>query len=153
MKGLVPSNTHLHYESSITSGKKVMAKVKVFVHASNPDAGYDISSPDIRPCSLKITIGHQPLLLPMSPTGNICCDCKCHQSGTIIFISLRSCNVTVKFKHSSYQKFECKIMNNDVLISYYENFVKIRQQIMISKMFEVMLNNCDIESSNVSKIW
>ena len=30
MKGLVTRNTHMHYESSINSGKKVKAKVKVF---------------------------------------------------------------------------------------------------------------------------
>ena len=29
-KGLVTRNTHVQYESPITSGKKVMAKVKVF---------------------------------------------------------------------------------------------------------------------------
>ena len=38
MKGPVTRKTHVHYESSISSGKKVMAKVKVFVHASNADA-------------------------------------------------------------------------------------------------------------------
>ena len=30
VKGLVTRNTHVHYESPISSGKKVMAKVKVF---------------------------------------------------------------------------------------------------------------------------
>ena len=30
VKGLVTRNTHVQYESSISSGKKVMAKVKVF---------------------------------------------------------------------------------------------------------------------------
>ena len=30
VKGLVTKNTHVQYESPITSGKKVMAKVKVF---------------------------------------------------------------------------------------------------------------------------
>ena len=30
MKGLVTRNTHVQYESPITSGKEVMAKVKVF---------------------------------------------------------------------------------------------------------------------------
>ena len=34
MKGLVIRNTHVQYESPITSGKKVMAKVKVFVYAT-----------------------------------------------------------------------------------------------------------------------
>ena len=48
----------VEYESPISSGKNVMAKVKVFAHASNTDAwhrhqGYDISSLDIRPGSLK----------------------------------------------------------------------------------------------------
>ena len=38
MKGLVTNNTHVQYESSIPSGKKVMAKVQVFVNASNADA-------------------------------------------------------------------------------------------------------------------
>ena len=31
----------MQYESPISSGKKVMAKVKVFVHASNADADTD----------------------------------------------------------------------------------------------------------------
>ena len=30
VKGLVTRNTHVQYESPISSGKKVMAKVKVF---------------------------------------------------------------------------------------------------------------------------
>ena len=47
VKGIVTRNTHVQYESSITSGKKVMAKVKVFVHAHTLD---------IRPCSLKSII-------------------------------------------------------------------------------------------------
>ena len=38
MKGLVIMNKHMQYESAITSGLKVMAKVKVFVHAANADA-------------------------------------------------------------------------------------------------------------------
>ena len=60
MKGIVIRNTHMKYESSIFNGLKVMDKVKVFVHAANADAdadidtGADISSPDIRPGSLKI---------------------------------------------------------------------------------------------------
>ena len=33
MKGIVIRNTHVQFESPITSGLKVMAKVKVFVHA------------------------------------------------------------------------------------------------------------------------
>ena len=36
VKGLVTRNTHVQYESPITSGKKVMAKVKVFVHTHTP---------------------------------------------------------------------------------------------------------------------
>ena len=62
MKGLVTSNTHVQYESPINSGKKVMGKVKVFVHASNADADadtraiYDISSSDICPGPLKIMV-------------------------------------------------------------------------------------------------
>ena len=59
MKVLVTRNTHVQYESPITSGKKVMAKGKVFVHAYTPTRhrhghqGYDISSPNIRPGLLK----------------------------------------------------------------------------------------------------
>ena len=40
-EGLVTMNTHVQYESSISSGKKVMAKVKFFVHASNADINAD----------------------------------------------------------------------------------------------------------------
>ena len=38
VKGLVTRNTHVQYESPITSGLKVMAKVQVFVHATDADA-------------------------------------------------------------------------------------------------------------------
>ena len=41
MKGFVTRNTNLQYESFITFGKEVMAKVKVFVHTSNADADAD----------------------------------------------------------------------------------------------------------------
>ena len=40
-KGLVTRNAHVQYESPITSGLKVIAKVKVFVYASNADAYAD----------------------------------------------------------------------------------------------------------------
>ena len=54
-------NTHVQYESSISSGKKVTAKVIVFIHAHTPmqigHQGYDISSLDIRACSLKSKLG------------------------------------------------------------------------------------------------
>ena len=46
----------MQYESPISTGKKVMAKVKVFVHPSHQ--GYDISSPDIRPGLLKMEEKH-----------------------------------------------------------------------------------------------
>ena len=42
MKGLVIRNTHVQYESPLTSGLKVMAKVKVFVQ--NTDANVDSDS-------------------------------------------------------------------------------------------------------------
>ena len=59
MKGLVTRNTHVQYESPITSSKKVMAKF-LFTHTCRRGRwrgyqGYDISSPDFRPGSLKIT--------------------------------------------------------------------------------------------------
>ena len=38
MKGLVIRNVHEQYKSPDTSGLKVMAKVKVFVHATYADA-------------------------------------------------------------------------------------------------------------------
>ena len=41
VKGLVIGNTHMKYESSIFNGLKVMAMVKVFVHATNADADGD----------------------------------------------------------------------------------------------------------------
>ena len=37
VKGLVTRNTHVQYASPITSGLKVMAKAKVFVHATDAD--------------------------------------------------------------------------------------------------------------------
>ena len=50
MKGFVIRHTHMKYKSSIFSGWKVMAKVKVFVHAANADADgrADISSSSSR---------------------------------------------------------------------------------------------------------
>ena len=41
VKGLVTRNTHVQYESPITSCRKVMAKVKVFVYPANVDADAD----------------------------------------------------------------------------------------------------------------
>ena len=38
MKGPVTRNTYVQYESPISSGLKVIAKVKVFVHATDADA-------------------------------------------------------------------------------------------------------------------
>ena len=49
VKGLVTRNTHMQYESPISSGKKVMAKVKVFVHASNADADADTRAMTLAP--------------------------------------------------------------------------------------------------------
>ena len=37
VKGLATRNTHLQYESSITSGLEEMTKVNVFVHATDAD--------------------------------------------------------------------------------------------------------------------
>ena len=48
-KGLATSNTHVQYESSISSGKKVMAKVKVFVNALNADADADTRAMTLAP--------------------------------------------------------------------------------------------------------
>ena len=39
----------MQYESSITFGKKAMAKVKVFVHASNADADGDTRAMTLAP--------------------------------------------------------------------------------------------------------
>ena len=47
VKGLVTSNACVQYESPITSGKKVMAKVKVFFGHRCGNQGYDNSSLDI----------------------------------------------------------------------------------------------------------
>ena len=44
VKGLVTSNTHVQYESFISSSYKVMAKIKVFVHASHADADADANA-------------------------------------------------------------------------------------------------------------
>ena len=49
MKGLVTRNTHVQYESPVSSGKKVMAKLKVFVHTSNADAEADTRAMTLAP--------------------------------------------------------------------------------------------------------
>ena len=49
MKGLVSSNTHMQYESSITSGLKDMAKVKAFVHATDADVDTDSRAMTLAP--------------------------------------------------------------------------------------------------------
>ena len=59
VKGLVTRNTHVQYESPISSGKKVMAKVKVFVHASNADADADADA-DTR--AMTLAPGHSSRL-------------------------------------------------------------------------------------------
>ena len=41
MKGFVIRNTYMKYQSCIFNGLKVIAKVKVFVHAANADADTD----------------------------------------------------------------------------------------------------------------
>ena len=38
MKSLVIKNTHVQYESPITSGLKVMAKIKVYVQTTDTDS-------------------------------------------------------------------------------------------------------------------
>ena len=58
---MVPCERSYHkeytYEIFIFDGLKVMAKVKVFIFVYTPRRqGYDISSPDICPCSLKIMV-------------------------------------------------------------------------------------------------
>ena len=44
MKGLVTRNTHMQYESLITCGKKVMAKIKVFASNTDADADADVDA-------------------------------------------------------------------------------------------------------------
>ena len=56
VKDLDTRNTHVHYESPITSGLKVMAKVKVFVHATDADSdgrAMTLAPEHIYPDSLK----------------------------------------------------------------------------------------------------
>ena len=53
---------------------------------------------------------------------------------------------------------KCKIVKNNVLLSDFENFTKIRQEIMILRTFEVihgliLLNKCGTERANFSEIW
>ena len=69
----------MQYESSITSGLNVMAKVKVFVSASHADAdadttdqGYHISSLDIRPGSLKRLSQRSIIIIFSLNTGTLC---------------------------------------------------------------------------------
>ena len=65
--------THVQYDSPITSGKKVISKVKVFVHADTR-RGYDISFPDIRTGSLKCLSNSEAwaavLVFPSRPKTN-----------------------------------------------------------------------------------
>ena len=54
--------------------------------------------------------------------------------------------------------FKCEIVKNNVLLSDFENFTTIRQQIMILGTFEVMhsfilLNKCGTERADFSEIW
>ena len=57
VKGLVIGNTHMKYESSIFNCLKVLAKVKVFVHATNADADADTRAVTLSPR----TFGSVPL--------------------------------------------------------------------------------------------
>ena len=49
MKGFVIRNTHMKYESFIFNGLKVMAKVKVFVHAANGNMDADSRAMTLAP--------------------------------------------------------------------------------------------------------
>ena len=49
VKGLITSNTHVQYEISISYGKEIMAKVNVFVYASNADAEADTRAMTLAP--------------------------------------------------------------------------------------------------------
>ena len=49
MKGLATKNIHVQYESIISSGKKVMAKVKVFQKQSSKDS----TSPMSETCKIR----------------------------------------------------------------------------------------------------
>ena len=58
MKGLVTRNTYVKYESPITSGKKVMTKVKVFqkkVKLQGQDHKVKITVPCKRSCHKEYT--------------------------------------------------------------------------------------------------
>ena len=62
------------------------------------------------------------------------------------------------FPQSKYNMFKSKIVKNNVLLSDFENFTKIRQQIIILGTFEVMhgfilLNKCGTERVDFSEIW
>ena len=53
---------------------------------------------------------------------------------------------------------KCEIVKNNLLLSDFENFIKIKQQIMILDTFEVMhglilLNKCGTERADFSEIW
>ena len=54
MKDLVTWNTHVQYESPITSALKAMTKVKVFVHQSHANADTDTG---LHVCHIKLP-GH-----------------------------------------------------------------------------------------------
>ena len=71
------------------------------------------------------------LSLPTSPISDVIADCKRRGSTTKIPITLRACDVTLKFPHSKHDMFKYEIVKNNVLLSDFENFTKIRQQIMI----------------------
>ena len=97
------------------------------------------------------------LLLPTSPIGDVIADCQRRRSATSIPITLMASNVTLKFPHSKYNMFKCEIVKNNVFLSDFENFTKIRQQITISGTFEVMhafilLNKCGTERADFSEI-
>ena len=98
------------------------------------------------------------LSLPTSPIGDVIADCQRRRSATWIPITLRACNVTIKFSHSQYNMFKREIEKNNMLLSDFENFTKIRQQIMILETFEVihsfiLQNKCGTERDDFSEIW
>ena len=102
MKGLVTRNTHIQYERSITSGLEVIAKVKVFVHATEADADADGRAMTLAPRTYLSRLPKKGILLRSISTSTCNLNSELYENFIYVnlaILSLTCTKVSFRFKN------------------------------------------------------